>query len=1199
MAELVGQGLVHILPDFSGFGKKLKAEMALAKTQMDGSSRGFKAAAATVGASMARIGKGTTMVAAGAAVASLKMAGDFQAHTAVLQTAAGETAKGLKVVRAGIMDIARGTGTGMNELTEGMYTIEKAGYRGAKGLVILKAAAQGAREENADLADVTNAMTSVMASYHLESSDAVRVMNALKTSAGEGKITMEQFSGALSTVIPIASANKISFEEVGGAIATLTQHGTSAREATQELSATIRNLTAPNMVAQREMARFGLSSVDVSTKIGKRGLTGTFELLTDTILKRMGPSGTVLMSAFEGTKQSAAAAQEMLKKIPPEFQDMAREFLGGKMILEDWTKFLKGVPVESRPMLQNFATLVNRSKGFSRELKAGGSASKTYTDALRKMSGGAIGLNTILQLTGESLPGFKERVEKTGHSMHNASKDVEGWGVTQKLFNVRLDMAKQTVAAFAIQIGTKLIPVVTGIVDFFGRHQKITMTLVGALTLLLASTMAVYLGMKIFAVYTALATTATVAWNVATMAQTDSLMIMRAQLAILWISQKAVAVWTGIVTAAQWLWNAAMTANPIGIIIVAIAALVGAIIWIATKTTWFQTAWKYAWNAIKAAGEWAWRYLKPVFEGISLAARIMATIIGVLVVYPIILLFKALAAAGTWLWKTILKPAFDGIGSAIKLVWLVIIKPALNNMMSIFRLVGSVVMLLWRSYVVPAWNGIRQVISLAWAGIKVVLGLFVQYVVGPLVRGFRTAKDGIVAAWTVLRQAISLVWERYLRPVFDKIKSAVHLVKLGFDTGVHGIKVAWDKLYAIARGPISFMVNWVYNRGIVPTWNAVAKITKVGKLNPIKFAQGGRTRGGQPGVDSIPILAMADEFMINRRAAKSVGYGALDYINSTGRLPFAGGGQIPGYKDGGVIGWLGGAAKSVGGLLKDTASLAGDLFMDPLGMWKKLTGPLMKSVNAGLGNGGIADLVRSMPQRMVDGLGGILKNAAGSLAGMFGLGAGSATGGGGAGVKRWTGVVQMALRMLGQPAGYTAMTLRRMNQESGGNPTVVNKWDSNWKAGHPSVGLMQVIGPTFRAYAGKMLKTGPFLYGTSVNPLANVYAAMRYALAAYGSLPRAFNRAGGYANGSNGTSAGWHTVGEHGIELAHFQSGGRVLGSRQTSSLLGGGGMLVQLTIENHGVIGSQHEMENWLTESLDNLRRKGRLQGIVRAATG
>jgi SLT domain-containing protein len=46
-----------------------------------------------------------------------------------------------------------------------------------------------------------------------------------------------------------------------------------------------------------------------------------------------------------------------------------------------------------------------------------------------------------------------------------------------------------------------------------------------------------------------------------------------------------------------------------------------------------------------------------------------------------------------------------------------------------------------------------------------------------------------------------------------------------------------------------------------------------------------------------------------------------------------------------------------------------------------------------------------------------------------------------------------------------------------------------------------------------MRDVGPFLYGTSVNPLANVYASMRYALAAYGSLPRAYDRAGGYDSG--------------------------------------------------------------------------------------
>ena len=38
------------------------------------------------------------------------------------------------------------------------------------------------------------------------------------------------------------------------------------------------------------------------------------------------------------------------------------------------------------------------------------------------------------------------------------------------------------------------------------------------------------------------------------------------------------AMWTKVVTGAQWLWNAAMTANPIGLVIVAIGALIGLIV---------------------------------------------------------------------------------------------------------------------------------------------------------------------------------------------------------------------------------------------------------------------------------------------------------------------------------------------------------------------------------------------------------------------------------------------------------------------------------------------------------------------------------------------------------------------------------------------------------------------------------------------
>jgi hypothetical protein len=55
------------------------------------------------------------------------------------------------------------------------------------------------------------------------------------------------------------------------------------------------------------------------------------------------------------------------------------------------------------------------------------------------------------------------------------------------------------------------------------------------------------------------------------------------------------------------------------------------------------------------------------------------------------------------------------------------------------------------------------------------------------------------------------------------------------------------------------------------------------------FAQGGWVRGGIPGRDSVHIMAMQDEFMVNRNATRSLtqqfGPGVMDIIN-TGRLPF-------------------------------------------------------------------------------------------------------------------------------------------------------------------------------------------------------------------------------------------------------------------------------------------------------------------------
>ena len=58
--------------------------------------------------------------------------------------------------------------------------------------------------------------------------------------------------------------------------------------------------------------------------------------------------------------------------------------------------------------------------------------------------------------------------------------------------------------------------------------------------------------------------------------------------------------------------------------------------------------------------------------------------------------------------------------------------------------------------------------------------------------------------------------------------------------------------------------------------------------------------------------------------------------------------------------------------------------------------------------------------------------------------------------------------------------------ESAGNPSAVNGWDSNAAKGTPSIGLLQVIQPTFNAYqlAG---------HGNIYNPVDNIIAGARYA----------------------------------------------------------------------------------------------------------
>ncbi|MEV6297857.1 hypothetical protein AB0M02_00455 [Actinoplanes sp. NPDC051861] len=96
-------------------------------------------------------------------------------------------------------------------------------------------------------------------------------------------------------------------------------------------------------------------------------------------------------------------------------------------------------------------------------------------------------------------------------------------------------------------------------------------------------------------------------WNAALVA--GNFAAATAQLAGFLIKQGAIAIATKAWTAAQWLLNLAMTANPIGLVIAAVVALIAifAVLWI--KSEGFRTFWINLWETIKNAASAAWSWI--------------------------------------------------------------------------------------------------------------------------------------------------------------------------------------------------------------------------------------------------------------------------------------------------------------------------------------------------------------------------------------------------------------------------------------------------------------------------------------------------------------------------------------------------------------------------------------------------------------
>jgi hypothetical protein len=282
------------------------------------------------------------------------------------------------------------------------------------------------------------------------------------------------------------------------------------------------------------------------------------------------------------------------------------------------------------------------------------------------------------------------------------------------------------------------------------------------------------------------------------------------------------------------------------------------------------------------------------------------------------------------------------------------------------------------------WDKIRERLGNQWTWIK-------QHVLFPIRDFFTKTVPG---------------WGNTLR---DKVVGAFESARKGVDT-------QWQKLRAIAKKPVEYIVNTVYNQGIRKVWGYVAEAFGGPPLPKFEgFKTGGVLPGYTPGRDVHKFVSptggglelSGGEAIMRPEFTRAVGAGFVHSLNAVARsrgaqgvkaalapmlggnpstptdrsLRYAGGGLVQRFADGGIFGWIkskaaqvAGAGSSVWNKVKEAADwLTDTLEASARAGVKNVVDPLLRNF-PGMDTG-IGRLVRRIPTKIIDTLFGYSKQA--------------------------------------------------------------------------------------------------------------------------------------------------------------------------------------------------------------------------------
>ena len=203
--------------------------------------------------------------------------------------------------------------------------------------------------------------------------------------------------------------------------------------------------------------------------------------------------------------------------------------------------------------------------------------------------------------------------------------------------------------------------------------------------------------------------------------------------------------------------NTTMLANPIVLIIAAIAALVAAFIYLWNNCDGFRQFWINLWENVKQVAVAVWEGLKTFFASA----------------------WQAISATASAVW--------GGIKSFFSMIWNGI-KAIFSTVVEVIKTIITTYFNIYKTIITTVFNAIKTVVTTVWNGIKTVITTVVTGIQTFLSTAWNTIKTVVTTVVNGIKTAVSTAFNAMWTGITTTIGNIVNTIKTGFNTAVNFIK---------------------------------------------------------------------------------------------------------------------------------------------------------------------------------------------------------------------------------------------------------------------------------------------------------------------------------------------------------------------------------------------------------------------------